>query len=282
MNTCKLCSEPLGHPAIPSNPYTHYCYKCKTCTECKELVSTEDVAFYLKYYKDGGFPALTHCACMVPSLYESLKNRSVSISEKELDIINAAHLMVRPNIELSIDSNIKEAEIAGITWFNQLATLDEKFLALRRIETLAATCSLLLKKEPGSKTIRIDLNAASVERFRAPSKQDIKYLKCTKCGQKFPELDLSPHFKDCKGAPPKTAAASAKRKQSNFEKSIDLYLKYKLPLNTAIVTTTGQFKEQGDIVSRDEIINLVMEKLDKTAAEANLYVEEELKELVLQ
>lgn len=241
-NSCKACDGPLGHPSQFTNIYTQYCYTCKICSDCKQIVSPEDLSFNLKYLPGEPF---MHCSCMVPALYESLKNRSVEVSEKELDLLNASHLMVRPNIDLSIDTNCKTAEIEGIKWFNDLPTLDEKFLALRRMETLAACFSILLKKEPGSKTIRISLDAASTERFAAASKKDIKHLVCSKCKGKFPELDLSAHFKDCVGAPPRTQAKEAVKRRTAFEKAVDVMMKYGMTAGEAKMAAEAQFIAQG-------------------------------------
>lgn len=244
--SCKACDGPLGHPSQPSNIYTQYCYTCKTCSECKNIVAPEDLLFNLKYR---GGEHFVHCSCLVPELYEQLKNRTIEVKERELDLLNAAHLMVRPNIELSIDTNCKVAEVEGMKWFNDLPSLDEKFLALRRMETLAATFSLLLKKEPGSKTIRISLDATSVERFAKSSKKDIKFLSCSKCKQKFPELDLSAHFIGCNGAPPKTAAKEAVKRRTAFEKAVDVMMRYGMTTGEAKGAAEAQFIAQGLEVS---------------------------------
>lgn len=240
---CKLCEAELNWPSQSSNPYTQYCIKCKTCTYCNEMIGKEDLEWCLQYEQP-----LAHCLCLTPELHKSIEQRKVEISQKELDLLNAAHLMVRPNIDLSIDTNCKDAEVKGMKWFNELKTLDEKFLVVRRMETLAATFSLLLKKEPGSKTIKINLDASSVERFKAVSKQDIKYERCTKCRQKFPELEVIAHQKTCEGAT-KTAARAATKRQTHFEKTVDMLLKYGeaagMTINEAMIQATKMFEDQG-------------------------------------
>lgn len=241
--TCKACDAEISWPPTPSNAYTHYCYTCKTCSICGQMIRLEDLNFCLKY----SITEFKHCACMTPELINQLENRTISISEREFDLLNAAHLMMKSNLDLSIDTNCKEAEILGITWFNQLPSLDDKYITLRRLETIAACFSLLLKKEPGSKTIRIHLNAESSERFATPSKQDIKYAKCLKCHQKFPELELSAHYSSCIGTPPKTKAAVAKKTRTKFEAAVDLCLKYAptMTVGEAMTIQRMLFESQG-------------------------------------
>lgn len=238
---CKKCGSALPSPHNPKHIMTQYCLECKSCESCHEFMMPED----MEYCQNNNLELFKHCKCMTEELLSIIESKREAVEQKYLDLLNIAHLMVNPNIELSIDTNCKESEIYGMKWFSELPTLDHKFLALRRLETLAAACSLLLKREPGSKTIKIKLDIESTERFKKASKKDVKYLRCDKCEQKFPELELSAHFKDCLGKTPKTAAKVERIKRTKFEQAIDLMMKYGMTAGEAKVATEAQFAAQG-------------------------------------
>ena len=63
-------------------------------------------------------------------------------------MLNAANLMFRANVGLSVATNQKEAELMAHKFVHEM-TLEEKFISLKRLEAVAAMWSIALFKTKG-------------------------------------------------------------------------------------------------------------------------------------
>lgn len=247
---CKGCQNELSWPVDPRNFYSAYCSACKTCRECHESLDSITLEFWLKHKEfiiaqtENDKPI--HPLCLAPELHDAIVNKQVAIKQTHLDILNAAHLCIKVDLELGEDANCAAAEIAAFKWFDQLENIDEKFLTLRRIEALAATFSVLLKKDPRSKTVKTELSEKQKAKYlAAESKQDKHFNKCDKCGQKFDDSTIDKHFKECDGKTPKAAAKVKTRTLNDFEKTMALQVRYGLTPQEAFESTRTLFHAQG-------------------------------------
>lgn len=101
-----------------------------------------------------------HDYCHSKKLEADFKALPVTITQGHLDMLNAANLMFRANVQLSVATNQKEAELAANKFIHEMS-LEEKFITLKRLEAVAAMWSIALSKDKA----RIQTKLAEQERI---------------------------------------------------------------------------------------------------------------------
>lgn len=156
---CKICNTEI--------PYGSYCTECVKCKYCTHDVGEDLIEKQLRGHEvpgdcsDGEILKVYHPYCHNKKLEEDFKNKPVTITQDHLDMLNSANLMFRANLDLSIETNQKDAEIQAHKFVHKM-TLEEKFITLKRLEAVAAMWSIALSKDKN----RIKIQLAEKERIK--------------------------------------------------------------------------------------------------------------------
>lgn len=158
---CKVCSLPFPEPC-PSWMTIHD--ECKLCMYCNHEVGIELIEKRLRDHSASSRdsvlepstkPEIFHDYCKNQKLENDFKNHPVVITQAHLDMLNAVNLMFRPNTDLSLMTNQKEAELHSHKFVHEM-TLEEKFITLKRLEAVAAMWSIALSKDKQRIQIQLD------------------------------------------------------------------------------------------------------------------------------
>lgn len=152
---CPICTtilDPTEHPKFH--------IRCMNCTYCHLPVPTPDVE---RMYSKG---PIAHQRCEDHHFQQELKKRPVEVSQKLLDYLNQVNLMFSAKINLSLETNGKEAAyIAGLLAVDM--TFDQLAIVIRRMEFATAAFSMILSKNKGQKQLAMDLiDSREREKFK--------------------------------------------------------------------------------------------------------------------
>lgn len=148
---CKICSLEL------TESFTTVHEDCTLCVYCNHGVGMDLIEKRLKEHSassrvDKLEPSepekveIFHDYCRNMKLENDFKNKPVVVTQEHLDMLNSANLLFRPKMDLSVDTNQKEAEYISHKFIHEM-TLEEKFIALKRLEAVAAMWSIALSKD---------------------------------------------------------------------------------------------------------------------------------------
>ena len=163
---CKICSLEL------TESFTTVHEDCTLCVYCNHGVGMDLIEKRLKEHSassrgDKLEPSepekveIFHDYCRNLKLENDFKNRPVIVTQEHLDMLNSANLLFRPKMDLSVDTNQKEAEYLSHKFIHEM-TLEEKFVALKRLEAVAAMWSIALSKDKN----RIQTKLAEQDRIK--------------------------------------------------------------------------------------------------------------------
>ena len=200
------CSLDLHDIPLPGG----YCSQCAKCQFCHKQISAPEYQWCLLVAAKYEQPiAFQHPGCF--SEIERLANsaESVTIPKAYFDKLNAARLLLEPISELNPKTNEIDAQLKVRQFVHEM-TLEDQFLFLKRMESVASECSLLLSKS------RRDLETKFSERDKE------KFVEARR--QREAQKDLSP----------KTHERVAKKKLSKDEKAIEYLMHLGLTESEAI------------------------------------------------
>lgn len=222
---CHGCENLLQWAPQQTNLYTQYCSDCKMCSVCGEQINSDDLAYCVKYKIQH-----SHLQCIAPEIRDEIENRKVTITEKHLEYLNIVRLMIEPNTELSPAANQSEAEWRTQQFITGMS-LEQKFLFLKRVESIAATCSILLKKD--RRNIEIEISAKEREKYlAATSKQDSASRK-------------DQHGSNRLDASGKKSGTTGRTKLSGRDKAINALTSVGVPYEQAALAVDSQMAASG-------------------------------------
>ena len=136
---CLRCHEPMEEFLRRHRRKFHdHCLKCHYCNK--------DVSYEIieKQIERNETPC--HRPCEDKYFEQEFKNKPVTITQDKLDYLNRANLMFAANLELSPETNQKEASYMANLFIVDM-TLDQLFITLKRMEAITAMCSIALSKD---------------------------------------------------------------------------------------------------------------------------------------
>ena len=151
---CVYCNHEVGNDLIEKR-----LRESKTCTsscKSKENIHSQECIDNTHYPIE-----IFHDYCRNMKLENDFKNKPVTITQEHLDMLNSANLLFRPKMDLSVETNQKESEFLSHKFIHEM-TLEEKFVALKRLEAVAAMWSIALSKDKN----RIQTKLAEQDRIK--------------------------------------------------------------------------------------------------------------------
>jgi hypothetical protein len=190
---CSICHTEKSEP-IEFNLFHQSCATCKYCTHDCGL---EIIQKRLKETESGEPVVIYHDYCHSKKLEEDFKNKPVIITQGHLDMLNAANLMFRAKLDLSVETNQKEAEWMSNKYIHEME-LDEKFITLKRLEAVAAMWSIALSKDKARIQIQLDEKERikykelkqQGDRLEYEKKRETKSVRAALAGNLTPEEKL--------------------------------------------------------------------------------------------
>lgn len=195
MATCKHCTNEYHGPSVEHITYSQYCQSCKTCAKCFDQIDPAALAFGLRYSIE--FPLLcTNCQSI--EYREAIENRRIPITVKELDWLNRVRLLIDINMDISVDTNMRTAELAAEGWIADLP-LESTYVFLRRMEAIAATVAVALKRDRSA--IKLKLEEKEREKYQSAASTSKSQIleQCHLCKKRFKLTELAEHKAKCKG-----------------------------------------------------------------------------------
>lgn len=133
---------------------------CKLCIYCQHEVGNDLIEKRIRNSRSNdvneeGPITIYHDYCHSRKLEQDFAKTPVTITQGHLDMLNAANLMFRANVGLSVATNQKEAELMAHKFVHEM-TLEEKFISLKRLEAVAAMWSIALSKQKDKIQIQLD------------------------------------------------------------------------------------------------------------------------------
>jgi hypothetical protein len=182
ISSCLVCDKPLGQESKDGDWRT--CHEHRKCQVCGELLSRIEI--HLAHasaqdealadgnqdtpFKDLMLRFLAHARCQLGTDRRKTADQDplVLVRQSYLDWLNAFRLFCQPQMELSQDTNEKQADLACIPLILNM-TQDEKFMFLCRMESGAAHVGLACKAD--KKAIKERMDAYEAKKFKEAQKQ---------------------------------------------------------------------------------------------------------------
>ena len=173
-------SETTTNPACPQGHPVQllggFCRTCATCRICGKSMSVIEYEFCLRQAAKASTeettvqPTFEHPACFSEIDRLTIAAETAPVPKHVLDKLNAARLLIEPQLDRNIRTNEQDADIRGQQWIHESAQgrnheEHQKYLVfvLRRLESLCATFSLAVSKQ--RRTIEESLNREEIEAF---------------------------------------------------------------------------------------------------------------------
>lgn len=142
---CKVCNLPLEFEL--GHQWHDDCAKCQYCgNECGYEIMQ-------KRFKENS--GIFHDYCASQETEKKFKSLPVTLTQGDLDQLNIWNLMFTPDLNLSVETNQKNAEIAASKqYWSCDMTFEQRQMVLKRIEAVAAAWSVALSKDENK--VRVD------------------------------------------------------------------------------------------------------------------------------
>lgn len=155
MPKCNFCE-------LPSVYDLPVCEHHRSCTECNGICTLAELVTCIR---NQDLPV--HAKCMVLRTVK-VSDQDVRISRKYFDYLNLCRLLIEPDEKLSKDTNAHTSRVMTTNWIIDMS-LESKFLAMSKLEAVAAELSVLLKKD--KRAIEIELSERDKQKFEDARKK---------------------------------------------------------------------------------------------------------------
>jgi len=136
---CLICNEPMEE--FFKKLHWKFHERCMNCHYCGHLVQLEIVE---KLHKSSKI--ICHQPCEDKHFEQEFKNKPVLVTQAHLDFLNKVNLMFAANLELSPETNQKEAALMASLWAVDMK-LDQLFITVKRMEAITASLSIVLSRD---------------------------------------------------------------------------------------------------------------------------------------
>lgn len=158
----RLCAANLHEISSGSG----YCLTCAKCDLCLKQLTVAEYEWNLRNNaKNEGLPRrMEHPACLRQEERLELASESVTVTRSTLDKLNAARLLIEPNMSWGIDTNQQDAQFAAQRLMHMMST-EQVVVMLARLESVCAALTLATRKD--RKPIEIRIKQKQAEDFKA-------------------------------------------------------------------------------------------------------------------
>lgn len=164
IKNCGICSLPLADSEIEWS-WTHHA-ECRKCYVCKN-----DIAIDLaQKFIDKKVDYLGHITCHETRMREEIEKRPVTVTQGMLDYLNNISLMCTPNLSRNVEDNQTLAEGAANKQWLHLSSLEEKYVALKMMQAVTASWSILLSND--KKNLDINIRREEFDKDREKRHQE--------------------------------------------------------------------------------------------------------------
>jgi len=159
------CDKPLGQDSKDLD--WRVCKDHRTCYICSEPLEPLDI--HLAHERASKDPddsiELAHARCLIASgkLATLNSDATLSIKQSTYDLLNAARLMVDPDMSLSNTTNENNAMIHCARFIHQM-DFDKRYAHLKMLEAYVATVSLAIAQDRKQLKIRADAREEKKEK----------------------------------------------------------------------------------------------------------------------
>jgi hypothetical protein len=137
-----LCNQNLHQIPHPGG----YCTDCARCAYCQRPLTVLEYQWCQSVAAKYEIPIeFKHPSCAAQLRGLDLASESVSIPKAYFDYLNAARLLIEPIPELNPKTNSLDAELKTHQFIHEMK-LDDIFLFVKRMESIASTGSLIIAK----------------------------------------------------------------------------------------------------------------------------------------
>ena len=135
---CLSCESDIQGISIKTQN-GHVCLDCGLCCSCGDQVTITEIDFCLRHTV-----MIQHSRCRMKSSKDAIK---IPVSEYELGILNNCRLLIIPDVEVSIETNVNSARLVhGQLW--ETMSLEQKFIHTQVLEAIYSSAYMALKKDP--------------------------------------------------------------------------------------------------------------------------------------
>lgn len=161
---CIVCSKPLS----TLEEFNGYHFDCRTCEHCRHAITVETMNEWIK-----GRKARAHSQCEEKYQLALYEDRPITITQRELDYLNLCRTMVEGDVTGSIEDNQSKAEravkdlhnlIEKRNGSNHQRTIEECFLTLKKMQSISAVMSILIKGNADQFNLIIRREALDIRR----------------------------------------------------------------------------------------------------------------------
>ena len=254
------CGKPLGHESKESGWYT--CHEHRTCSICNGPLLPVDVRIAFEslgesFEETPKTLELIHSRCAIASRrLETLdSDPTLSIKQSTFNLLNAARLMVDPDMNLSIITNENNAILRSTDFCNSLLatsnpigtpvhemSFDAIYVHQKMLEACLAAVSLLVAKQDRG-AIKARADAREAEKFKAAVKEAKTSARPTSKPATDSTETMISEFMDLFQIKERKVAMDLKKRR---DKAIEALVKLGIPQGAAITACNKDIaKERG-------------------------------------
>lgn len=148
---CPICNEPLTPLELELRQQFHY--DCNKCSYCKKDVGLGQIEACLKKELP-----ISHITCHDDAMEKEFRQRPVTITQEMLDWHNDRRLCFDEDMSMSVNANqtMASTNLKNARWLNE-KPLENVYMFMKRLEAMAAQCSIMLTESKRKDSIRIEI-----------------------------------------------------------------------------------------------------------------------------
>lgn len=148
---CPICNEPLTPLELELHQQFHY--DCNKCSYCKKDVGLGQIESCIKKELP-----ISHITCHDDAMEKEFRQRPVTITQEMLDWHNDRRLCFDEDMSMSVNANqtMASTNLKNARWLNE-KPLENVYMFMKRLEAMAAQCSIMLTESKRKDSIRIEI-----------------------------------------------------------------------------------------------------------------------------
>ncbi len=246
ISECLICSKPLGQAT--KDAQIPFCHACRNCSSCGSPLGPHECQLVLEEFEENkGNSEVTlkslvmHARCSSLSRKNGDEDPSVLVKQSYLNYLNACRLLIEPNMDLSVETNEKDAEVKCFAPPIAQLSFEEKFVVLRRMQSCVAHISIAVRAK--MKDVKEALDVKEKKKWEKAQAEAKTSARPTSGPPDEKELLLA-EFQRKNGFGDR---ASAQKVWKERQKAIDGFLKIGMSVNVATEAVDKMLREQGRI-----------------------------------
>jgi hypothetical protein len=243
VSECLICQKPLGQGTKDAQiPFCHTCRNCTECgaplgpTECRLVVEEADETLKLEGAAEY---TIKHSRCSTLHRKNGDEDPSVLVKQSYLNYLNACRLLIEPNMDLSEETNEKDAEVKCHQAPIVSMSFEQKFITLRRMQACVAHLALATRAK--MKDVQATLDKKERAKWEAAQKEAQTSARPKSGPPDEKELILA-EFQRKNGL---NDRASALKILKEREKAINGFIKIGMAEKVATEAVDKMLREQG-------------------------------------